>query len=73
MPDRRPNVVVCICDQLRPFEVGCYGNPTISTPHIDKLAQEGVRFEQAVSNNRCACRLAPACSRASTAGPAPES
>ena len=49
--DRRPNVVVCICDQLRPFEVGCYGNRIIRTPHIDQLAQEGVRFEQAVTNN----------------------
>jgi choline-sulfatase len=35
---------------LRAFEVGCYGNPVISTPNIDRLAKEGVRFELAVSN-----------------------
>ncbi|MEE2873344.1 MAG: sulfatase-like hydrolase/transferase [Candidatus Latescibacterota bacterium] len=47
----RPNVIVCLCDQLRAFEVGCYGNDTIRTPHIDRLAKEGVRFDLAVSNN----------------------
>ena len=47
----RPNVIVCLCDQLRAFEVGCYGNDIIRTPHIDRLAKEGVRFDLAVSNN----------------------
>ena len=47
----RPNVVLCICDQLRAFEVGCYGNEVIRTPNLDRLAAEGVRFETAVSNN----------------------
>ena len=47
----KPNVVVIMCDQLRAFEVGCYGNPVIRTPNIDRLAAEGVRFEHAVSNN----------------------
>ncbi|MDA0334062.1 MAG: sulfatase-like hydrolase/transferase [bacterium] len=47
----KPNVVVVMCDQLRAFEVGCYGNPVVRTPNIDRLAAEGVRFEHAVSNN----------------------
>jgi choline-sulfatase len=47
---RRPNIIVCLCDQLRWAEVGCYGNPVIRTPHMDRLAREGVRFEQAVTN-----------------------
>ena len=47
----RPNVVLCICDQLRAFELGCYGNEVVRTPHLDRLAAEGVRFETAVSNN----------------------
>jgi choline-sulfatase len=47
----RPNIVICMCDQLRSFEVGCYGNPVARTPHIDRLAAEGVRFDLAVSNN----------------------
>mgnify|MGYP000924571741 FL=1 len=46
-----PNVIVVLCDQLRAFEVGCYGNGTIRTPHIDRLAAEGVRFDIAISNN----------------------
>ncbi len=49
--DQRPNVVVCMCDQLRAFELGSYGNEVIRTPHIDRLAREGVRFDLAVSNN----------------------
>jgi len=40
-----------MCDQLRAFEVGCYGNEVIRTPNIDRLAEEGVRFEHAVTNN----------------------
>ena len=38
-----------MCDQLRAFEVGCYGNSVIRTPHLDLLAAEGVRFEHAVT------------------------
>ena len=40
-----------MCDQLRAFEVGCYGHQVVRTPHIDRLAGEGARFETAVSNN----------------------
>ena len=46
---RPPNLVLCMCDQLRAFEVGCYGNPVIRTPNLDRLAAEGVRFETAVT------------------------
>jgi arylsulfatase A-like enzyme len=47
--NRHPNIILCMCDQLRAFEVGCYGNPVIRTPNIDRLAAEGVRFETAVT------------------------
>jgi len=50
MPDK-PNVIVVMCDQMRAFALGCYGNTFCRTPHIDRLAAEGVRFEHAVSNN----------------------
>ncbi len=43
------NIVLCTCDQLRAFEVGCYGNSVIRTPNIDVLASQGVRFETAVT------------------------
>jgi len=46
----RPNIVLCTCDQLRAFEVGCYGNPVVRTPNVDRLAAGGVRFDTAVTN-----------------------
>ncbi len=45
-----PNIIFCTCDQLRAFETGCYGNPVIRTPHIDRLAAGGVRFEHGVTS-----------------------
>ena len=49
--NEQPNVIVCVCDQLRAFEVGCYGNDVVRTPHVDRLAGEGVRFKHAVSTD----------------------
>ncbi len=46
-----PNVVVCLTDQLRPFELGCYGNRAVRTPHMDRLASEGFRFEVGITNS----------------------
>ena len=36
-----------MCDQLRWDYLSCYGHPTLKTPHIDGLAQRGVRFDAA--------------------------
>ncbi|MEM3394379.1 MAG: sulfatase-like hydrolase/transferase, partial [Candidatus Methanomethylicia archaeon] len=47
----RPNIIIILCDQLRPFELGCYGHTVVSTPYIDWLAKHGIMFEQAVTNN----------------------
>jgi arylsulfatase A len=41
-----PNVVMVICDDLGLGDLACYGNPVIKTPNIDKLAADGIRFEQ---------------------------
>lgn len=49
--NRQPNVIFCVCDELRAFDVGCYGNSVVRTPNIDRLAQGGVRVETACSNN----------------------
>lgn len=46
---RRPNIVFVFADQLRSQSVGCYGAAAPATPHIDRLAAEGVRFTHAVS------------------------
>ncbi len=42
--DRPPNVLFILCDDLRWDSVGCAGHPHIRTPHIDRLAREGVHF-----------------------------
>lgn len=43
----KPNVVLIVADDHGRESVGCYGNPIIKTPAIDKLASEGVRFNNA--------------------------
>ncbi|MEV4539496.1 sulfatase [Asanoa sp. NPDC049518] len=45
----RPNVILIISDQLRRQALGCYGDPNVSTPHIDALAAAGTRFDAASS------------------------
>ncbi len=47
---KRSNIIICTCDQLRAFEVGCYGNSVVQTPNLDRLASNGARFETAVTN-----------------------
>jgi arylsulfatase A-like enzyme len=47
----QPNIVICMCDQLRAHAVGCYGDPVARTANIDLLASEGIRFNHAVSPN----------------------
>jgi arylsulfatase A-like enzyme len=46
-----PNIVICQCDQLRACSIGCYGDDDARTPHIDRLAGSGLRFETAITNN----------------------
>jgi arylsulfatase A len=43
---RRLNVVFMLADDLGWGDVGCYGQQKIPTPHLDKLAQQGLRFTQ---------------------------
>ena len=51
MTTKKPNVVVCLCDQLRAMDIACYGSSFVKTPNIDALASSGVRFDIACSNN----------------------
>ena len=41
------NVLFIMCDQLRFDYLSCYGHPHLHTPHIDALAERGVRFTNA--------------------------
>ena len=47
----RPNILVLMADQLRRDALGVYGDPNVSTPHIDALARRGVRFDQMCSSS----------------------
>ncbi|XP_071530424.1 LOW QUALITY PROTEIN: arylsulfatase H-like [Panulirus ornatus] len=41
---RPPNILVFLADDLGIGDLGCYGNTTIKTPNIDRLASEGVKL-----------------------------
>lgn len=46
---RKPNIIFVFADQLRSQVLGCYGNGQVATPHFDRVAKEGVRFDHALS------------------------
>ncbi|MHC4398500.1 MAG: sulfatase family protein [Planctomycetota bacterium] len=41
---RPPNVIVIFTDDQGYQDLGCYGSPTIKTPHVDRLAKEGMKL-----------------------------
>ena len=45
--DTRPNIVLVFADDLGITDIGCYGRGEHHTPHLDRLAAEGVRFTAA--------------------------
>src|SRR6476620_8463530 len=49
--DRPTNLVFILTDNQGAWTLGCYGNPDIRTPNIDRLASEGMRFTRALSCN----------------------
>lgn len=45
----RPNIIFILADDLGYGDLGSYGQQAIQTPHLDRLAREGMRFTQAYS------------------------
>jgi len=48
-----PNLIVILADDLGWSDLGCYGNTFNETPHIDRLAREGMRFSQFYAGPVC--------------------
>jgi arylsulfatase A-like enzyme len=44
---KKPNIIFILADDLGYMDLACYGNPYNETPHLNALAQNGVRFTQA--------------------------
>ncbi len=44
--ERPPNFVIIFCDDLGWGDLGSFGNPTIRTPHLDRMAAEGQKWTQ---------------------------
>jgi arylsulfatase A-like enzyme len=43
-PGRKPSIILIVADDLGYADLGCYGNRTTRSPHLDRIAAEGVRF-----------------------------
>ena len=48
---QRPNILYIMCDDMGYGDIGCYGQQIISTPNLDRLASQGMRFTQAYSGS----------------------
>lgn len=48
----RPNIILIMCDDMGWSDLGCYGGE-VETPHIDRLASQGLRFTQFYNNAKC--------------------
>lgn len=49
--ERMPNILLFLADDMTYHDAGVYGNPDVHTPHIDRLAAQGMRFTQAFNSS----------------------
>lgn len=53
-PAKTPNVILIFADDLGPGMLGCYGQQVVTTPNIDRLAREGMKFNNYYGGVYCA-------------------
>lgn len=53
--EKKPNVLVVLCDDLGYGDIGCFGHPHIKTPNLDRFAREGLKLTDCYAS-------APVCS-----------
>ena len=78
-PAPKPNLLLVLSDDHSAPHLGCYGTADIKTPHLDRFASEGMRFDRAyVACPQCVPSRAtfmtgrsPVCSDTSSSGPFP--
>ena len=58
----KPNIIFILVDDLGYGDLGCYGQKMIKTPHLDQMAQDGVRFTQHYAGNTVCAPSRGACS-----------
>ncbi|HVV01040.1 MAG TPA: sulfatase [Verrucomicrobiae bacterium] len=51
---RPPNIVIILADDMGYGDLGCYGNPVINTPNLDRMAAQGLRFTDFYAGS-CLC------------------
>jgi len=49
--NKKPNILFIFPDQQRGDSLGCMGHPAVKTPHLDKLAEQGVNFTRCSTNS----------------------
>lgn len=48
---RKPNIIYILADDLGYSDLGCYGQKIIKTPHLDRMAKEGMKFTRHYSGS----------------------
>ncbi|MGD9420494.1 MAG: sulfatase-like hydrolase/transferase [Verrucomicrobiota bacterium JB025] len=51
--EKKPNFVIILTDDQGYQDLGCYGSPNIKTPHIDRMAAEGMKFTSFYAQTVC--------------------
>lgn len=55
---QKPNIIYIMCDDMGYGDLGCYGQKYISTPHLDRMAAEGMLFTDAYAGSPVSASLA---------------